>query len=526
MAGVHEFWRHQPRWPKKTPTGPKGPGAGRWRDDKVPNKPRLSWAEVASHILHLGGLRHHDHPHADTIMHAAGEQLRHTARTGGPHDATLSRHIQAAALAPEGSKTRRKAIEALGQHLATHYPDQPGGILGPQAGRHPQHSDILQAAGAQVRDNMRQGRAHDSGLSQLIHAANGVDVEQGSREQRVAMERLRQHLIQHHAGEVGGQMLSPEGFNPAVPKSVHPPEPAHPQTGRDLAAYPDVPPGLDISEDDWMQMSYDARRRAIRDAAGQIQQGQAPDLTPEQVRGRAVRGSWHRSINELVDNVAPGHDMTQQEHDAWLDHNFADISNDEIRQMRRDIENGGGANPNRRAAHEALTRMLERRGAIDLATDQHGPAGSGEQRRLRAQLSRFTDEQIRAGAIRMGHSGTGDRAAHEQHLIDRGVTVQEGFLVHKFGPVQDANGNSIRVPPRRRAHRPQFGSGSQLAWEDQVRAELEQMGYNPGQVEAHAEGFGQDFAEWQSDPVGYAHEVARQFRQRGRGRRRGDRGPR
>lgn len=64
----------QPRWPDGTPVAPsgRGPGGGRWKGDGKPNKPRKSWAEVAS----------------DVIGHARGAVGRAMGRPQGPRDSS------------------------------------------------------------------------------------------------------------------------------------------------------------------------------------------------------------------------------------------------------------------------------------------------------------------------------------------------------------------------------------------------------------------------------------------------------
>lgn len=64
----------QPRWPDGTPVAPsgRGPGGGRWKDDGKPNKPRKSWAEVASEV----------------IGHARGAASRAMGRPQGPRDSS------------------------------------------------------------------------------------------------------------------------------------------------------------------------------------------------------------------------------------------------------------------------------------------------------------------------------------------------------------------------------------------------------------------------------------------------------
>lgn len=50
---------------------------------------------------------------------------------------------------------------------------------------------------------------------------------------------------------------------------------------------------------------------------------------------------------------------------------------------------------------------------------------------------------------------------------------------------------------------------NQQTWEARVRAAIRAQGHDPVAEEADADGFGQDFAEWKSDPEGFANEVIR-----------------
>lgn len=67
-------WSHQPRWPKGTPSGPKGPGAGRWRGEGgAPHLP-----EIGSHVTIPGGIRgtvvgHHHDPDLGHIVRVKDE---------------------------------------------------------------------------------------------------------------------------------------------------------------------------------------------------------------------------------------------------------------------------------------------------------------------------------------------------------------------------------------------------------------------------------------------------------------------
>lgn len=80
-------WSHEPRWPRGTPSGPTGPGAGRWRDDSpgAPSSvPGPNWADRLAQRVASGV------PTPSSPQAAAGYRYE---SGHGPHDEAIGRWL-------------------------------------------------------------------------------------------------------------------------------------------------------------------------------------------------------------------------------------------------------------------------------------------------------------------------------------------------------------------------------------------------------------------------------------------------